>query len=124
MNLDNMLYGFTPVSAAWDLGTFLQNAKKAIETWGGYFLMLLGVVAVIYSVYQAVKGLMNPQRAQTNWLQVAAAFILGGALTIGGYKWVGDIAQGGKKTIDDLGGGGSAIVLTHDMVRETMTIEH
>lgn len=104
--MDKILYNPYIVNAAWDLGTFLQNAKKTIETWGGYFIMLLGVIMVIVAVYQTAKGLISPQKAQTNWLIVAALLILGGALTAGGYTWISGIASGGKKTIDDLGGGG------------------
>lgn len=104
--LDKIFCNPYVVNAAWDLGTFLQNAKTTIEKWGGYFIMLLGVIMVVVAVYQAAKGLINPQKAQTNWLIVASLLILGGALTVGGYTWVSGIASGGKTTIDDLGGGG------------------
>ena len=96
---------FLATTAAWDLGTFLQNAKSTIETWGGYLIMLIGVVMVIVAVYQGAKGLISPQKSQTNWGMVAALLIVGGAFSIGGYSWVSNIAEGGKKTIDDLGGG-------------------
>lgn len=98
------------VTAEWDLGTFLKNAKETISTWGGYFIMLLGVIMIIVAVYQTAKGLMSPQKAQTNWLIVAFLFILGGALTVGGYDWVFGIAKGGKKTVDELGGAANMIM--------------
>lgn len=114
---DAILYNPYVINADWDLGTFLQNAKKTIETWGGYFIMLLGVIMVVVAVYQAAKGLISPQKAQTNWLIVAFLFILGGGLSIGGYQWVAGISQGGKKTIDDLGGGGTILPMLKTYLR-------
>lgn len=104
--ISSLLANPNVVCAAWDLGTFLTNSKTTIQNWGGLFIMLLGVIMVVAAVYQAAKGLISPQKSQTNWLLVVCLFIAGGALSIGGYQWVSNIAQGGKKTIDDLGGGG------------------
>lgn len=115
--LDKIFYNPYVVNAAWDLSTFLQNAKTTIEKWGGYFIMLLGVIMVIVAVYQAAKGLISPQKSQTNWLIVVALLIFGGALTAGGYTWVSGIAEGGKTTIDELGGGGVILPMLKNFFR-------
>ena len=105
------------ITAEWDLGTFLENAKMTMEKWGGAFIMLLGVIMIVVAVYQTAKGLMSPQKAQTNWLIVFFLFILGGGLVVGGYDWVFGIAKGGKKTVDDFGGAGGAANMIIPMIR-------
>lgn len=90
----------------WDLGNFLQNATNTIKTWGGYLITLIGVVMIIVAVYQIAKGLIGhgKQGQPTNWFVVIGLLIIGGALSVaGGFLWVSNIAQGGKKTIEDLG---------------------
>jgi RsiW-degrading membrane proteinase PrsW (M82 family) len=93
------------LASKWDLGSFLQNATNTIKTWGGYLVTLIGVVMIIVSVYQIAKGLIGhgKQGQPTNWFVVIGLLIVGGALSIGGFVWISNIAQGGKKTIEDLG---------------------
>lgn len=95
--MNSFIYG------AWDLGSFLQNMTETIKTWGGYFIILIGVVMIIVSVYQIAKGLITHGRGQTNWFVAVFLLILGGAFAVGGYSFVANIASGGKKTIEDLG---------------------
>lgn len=89
----------------WDLGSFLQNATNTIKTWGGYLIALIGVIMIIVAVYQIAKGLIShgKQGQPTNWFVVIGLLIVGGALSISGFTWISGIAQGGKKTIEDLG---------------------
>jgi uncharacterized membrane protein YidH (DUF202 family) len=91
------------VPAAWDLGSFLQNATATLKQWGGYLIMLMGVVAVVIGVVKAVTGLMSHGKKDTNWLVVAVLIIVGGALLVGGWGFVATISGGGQKTILDLG---------------------
>lgn len=94
------------IPAAWDLGSFLQNATSTLKTWGGYVIVLIGVVMVIVSVYKIAKGLMSHGQGQpTNWAVAIILLVLGGAFMVGGFTFVSGIASGGKKTIEDLGNG-------------------
>ncbi|MCJ0875205.1 hypothetical protein [Streptomyces sp. AP-93] len=105
-------------SAAWDLTSFLQNAKFQIQDWGGLLLMLLGVVGLIWGGVLLIKKLMaNPQSAgnQQGWGTVALLILVGGALTTGGWSLIETIGSGGQQTITDLGGG-TVIVATADQV--------
>lgn len=66
-----------PVSlpgAAWDLTSFLENARAQIQLWGGLVLMLLGAVGLVWGGVLLTKKLMaNPQTAgqQSSWGTVA-----------------------------------------------------
>ncbi|MEU7156136.1 hypothetical protein AB0A98_06780 [Streptomyces chrestomyceticus] len=105
-------------SAAWDLTSFLQNAKSQIQLWGGLLLMLLGAVGLVWGGVLLVKKLMaNPQSAnqQQNWGTIALLILVGGGLGTGGWSMVSTIGSGGQQTITDLGGG-TVIVQTIDKV--------
>lgn len=108
-------------TCAWDFGAFLQNATNTLRTWGGYGIVLIGVVMIIIGVYQIAKGFISHGKTQTNWFIAIALLVLGGALMVGGWAWVAEIASGGKKTIDDLGNGGtggtSTILLLTSLIR-------
>jgi uncharacterized membrane protein len=93
----------TMVPMAWDLGSFLQHSTETLKQWGGYLIILIGVVMVIASVYQIAKGLISHGKTQTNWAIAIILLILGGAFMVGGFSFVSNIASGGRKTIEDLG---------------------
>ncbi|MGC6586664.1 hypothetical protein ACPV3A_17055 [Paenibacillus sp. Dod16] len=94
------------LTGAWDLGSFLENARETLGVWGSSFIMILGVLALIYSVYQIVTGLWSQGKKQTNWFVVILLLIVGGVISVPtGFEFVKDIAGGGRKTIEDLGGG-------------------
>jgi hypothetical protein len=95
-------------TAAWDLTSFLQNAKSQIQLWGGLLLMLLGAVGLVWGGVLLVKKLMaNPHTAgqQQGWGTIAMLIVVGGALGTGGWSLVSTIGSGGQQTIYDLGGG-------------------
>lgn len=95
-------------TGAWDLTSFLQNAKSAIQGWGGGLLMLLGVAGLVWGGVLLIKKLMaNPQTAgqQQGWGTIALLILVGGALATGGFQLVSTVGSGGEKTITDLGGG-------------------
>lgn len=101
-----MNVGLSTVTGAWDLGTFLQNATQTLKDWGGYLIILIGVVMIVFAVYLIAKGLMSHGKGgQTSWAVAIILLILGGAFMVGGFTFVSNIASGGKKTIEDLGGG-------------------
>ncbi|WP_434598443.1 hypothetical protein [Streptomyces sp. A5-4] len=104
--------------AAWDLTSFLQNAKSQIQLWGGLLLMLLGAVGLVWGGVLLIKKLMaNPQSAgnQQGWATIALLILVGGALGTGGWSLISTIGSGGQQTITDLGGG-TVIAQTADQV--------
>ena len=92
------------VTMDWDIGTFLRNATSTIKSWGGLVVILIGVVMVIAAAWKAAHGLMSHGKVQTNWAIVIILLVLGGAFMVGGFTFVANIASGGKKTLEDLGG--------------------
>lgn len=105
MDVLNMagITAMTAVPMAWDLGSFLQHATETLKQWGGYLIILIGVVMVVFSVYQIAKGLISHGKTQTNWAVAIILLVLGGAFMVGGFQFVANIASGGRKTIEDLG---------------------
>jgi hypothetical protein len=100
---------------AWDLNSFLNNFGKAAQDWGKYIVFAIGTFMVIAAAFFIGKGLMSQGRGQTNWALTILLLIIGGALmagSYGGWNTLVDIAEGSKKTIDDLGGGGGTTTST------------
>lgn len=87
----------------WDFGSFMLNAISRIQTWGGYVIILIGIIMILVSVYQFATGFISHGKKQTNWGVAIALLILGGAFAAGGWTFVASVAGGGKKTIEDLG---------------------
>lgn len=104
-------------TAAWDLTSFLENAKTQIQLWGGLLLMLLGAVGLVWGGVLLIKKLMaNPQQGQQQgWGTIALLILVGGALGTGGWQLVSTIGSGGQQTIEDLGGG-TVIVQINDFL--------
>lgn len=89
--------------SGWDLTSFLDNAQNQVSTWGGAFLMLVGIVGVIWAAFQIVSGLMSHGKKQVSYGMNAILLLISGALATTGLSLVMDIAAGGQKTIEDLG---------------------
>lgn len=80
---------------AGSITNILKSASDTASTWGRYFLVVLGIVMVVYAVYQIGKGMMSGGRGQTNWAMAIGCLVLGGALAVtGGWGFVVNIAQG------------------------------
>lgn len=91
----------------WDLRSFLKNSTDTIGDWISLAVTLLGIIAVGWSIWIIVSGLMSQGRKQTNWAIAIILLLVGGALSVaGGFEFVKGIAAGGKRTIEDLGNGG------------------
>ena len=99
--------------AGWDITSFLTNLATKLQTWGGLFFVLIGVVMIIWSIYKLAHGLMSQGRQDINWFKILVAFLVGGALVAAGgsgaWQFVSDIAKGGKQTINELGGSGTIL---------------
>lgn len=92
--------------AAWDLVSFLENAFDYLEVVGGSLVTLLGLILVIWaSVLIAKKFFGNGQSQGDSWFKIVLMIIIGGALLAGGIVLLTSIAEGGKTTIEELGGG-------------------
>lgn len=99
-------------SSGFDIGTFLDNSGKTLGKWFGLAAIILGLVAIIYAIYQIATGLMSHGKKQVNWFVTIALLLFGGMLTVGGggFEFVKGIAGGGQKTITDLGTGGTIVL--------------
>lgn len=91
------------VLGSWDLTSFLQNATTQVREWGGAFLILVGIVGVIWASFQIISGLMSHGKKQVSYGTNAILLLVSGALAVTGIDLVMDIAAGGQKTIEDLG---------------------
>jgi len=92
-------------SSGWDLRSFLTNMFNTLGDWISLAVMILGIVAVGYAIWQIVSGLMSQGKKQTNWAVAIMLLLVGGALSMTtGFEFVQSIASGGRKTIEDLGG--------------------
>lgn len=96
---------------AWDIGTFLNNTKSTIQSWGGSLIVLIGVIMVIVSVYKIASGLISHGKQQTNWAVAIILLIVGGAFIAGGWSFVSSVAAGGEKTLNDLGNGAPQTII-------------
>lgn len=110
-------FSLIPQMLAWDITSFLTNSATQLRTWGGLIMILIGVIMIIVAVYQIATGLMSHGKKQTNWVVAILLLLIGGALASfaganDAWNWVGNIAEGGKTTIDDLG---STILMLQSM---------
>ncbi len=96
-----------------DIGSFLQNSTSTLKFWGGLFITLCGLVMLIVAGFKTAKKLIgNPQQGgQISWGTVVALIIFGGAFFGGGIAFIITIANGGQKTIMDLGTGATYLPL-------------
>ena len=100
--------GAAPQDGAFNFDKFFQNLYDKLKDWGGWIILLAGVIMMIVGIFQIAKGLIQHGKAQTNWIVAIALLLLGGALVgLGGsasaFEWVTKITQGGGKTIEQLG---------------------
>jgi hypothetical protein len=99
-----LLAGAT-TDSGWDLRNFLENSFTTLGEWFSLAVMIVGIVAVAYAIWQIVSGLMSQGKKQTNWAVAIILLLVGGALSMTtGFEFVQSIAGGGRKTIEDLGG--------------------
>lgn len=86
-----------------DIGTFFQNLTTKATEWGGYFIIFLGVVLIIWATVLVVKGFISHGSGRpTNWLMIGAMFLVGGLLFASGWNGVKAFADMGKETLESL----------------------
>lgn len=101
-------------SGDWDIGSFLTNSSETLRTWFNAGLLVLGLVAIVYATWQIVSGLMSHGKKQVNWAVSIILLLVGGVLaSTTGFDFMQGIAGGGKKTIEDLGTGGTIMLFEY-----------
>ena len=88
----------------WDLENFFNNSTNYTQKVGGAFLALIGIAGVVWGGFLMIRKLMGGQQAQQDsWFKIVALIIVGGAMLFGGMAILLNLAQGGKKTIENFG---------------------
>lgn len=125
MNLYNVLVfgaaGGEGVSGSWDITSFLTNATTTASGWGGLLLGLIGTVAALWGAIRIAYGMMS-ERAQVSYPKMVGLMFVGGLFMVGGWSAIQGIAQGGQKTINDLGNGTGGSIWMFDMIRNVQFI--
>lgn len=86
-----------------DIGKIFQNATTLAQTWGGYMIIFLGAILVIWAVVLLVKGLMTHGNGRgTNWLMIILMILIGGFLMAQGFSGVKKFADIGTSTLEQL----------------------
>lgn len=92
-----------------NLGSFFKNLTSVGETWGGYFIMFLGMILVIVAIIQLVKAFLQHGRGQSNWLMIALMILVGGYLFATGFNGVKTFADFGQQTLKDIANGTTTV---------------
>ena len=82
-----------------------EAAKESVGQIGGAFISLLGLVMIVVAGWQIGKGLISPQKAQTNWFMVIGLLIVGGLFLVGGIGILGIVANNMGDAVQGLGNG-------------------
>lgn len=98
-----------PLAMAWDIMSFLTNLGNAFKKWGGALFIVIGITMIIIGVWKFFIGLANHGKTQVNWVIVFLLIVFGGALSVGGWNFVADIAAGGNDTIKSIGEGAAVM---------------
>ena len=92
--------------AGFNIGTFFSNATTLAKTWGGYFIMFLGVVLIIVGVVKLVMAFIQHGKGpQPNWLLIIGMLLVGGFLLSVGINGAITFSNVGIDTLNTLGGG-------------------
>lgn len=103
---------------SWDISSFLRNLTHSLEGWGALVFTLLGTACLIMGGIGIFRNLTASQQNPVPWWKVVALLIAGGGFLFGGFALFKSIAQGGNKTINDLGhGGGTTILIRYALLR-------
>lgn len=90
----------------WDLVSAVGNATNYGKLLGGGIIGLLGVILLIVATVFIFKKLTgNGQGNEKSWVIIVVMILIGGAMSFGGYTLISQVASGGQKTVQELGGG-------------------
>ena len=88
-----------------NLGTFFDNSKNAIKSWGGSFIGVIGAFMLVAAAVLICKAFIQHGKGQTNWLMLLGMIIVGGCFFVGGFDIMDNLANVGKQTLNDLATG-------------------
>lgn len=57
--------------------SFFKKITGFGKTYGGYFIMFMGVIALVFAVFKTVTNLMSKQGATTSWGVIAVLYVVG-----------------------------------------------
>jgi len=92
------------IQADWSIEKMFTNATSVLNTLGGSFLMLVGLICVIAAVVFIAQKLLSEQ-SRRSWVTVVLLIVFGGAMIAGGISMFVNIAAGTHSTIEQLGNG-------------------
>jgi hypothetical protein len=93
-------------TGAWDLVSFLENAKDYGTILGGGVVTIIGLIILIAAVVFILKKFLgNGQGPEKSWPVIIIMIVVAGAFLTGGIGLMLNISSGGQKTIEELGGG-------------------
>ncbi len=85
-----------------DLGKFFVNLAAKAKEWGGYFLIFLGVILLIWAGIMIFKAFAQHGRGQSNWLMIVFMVLIGGYMMVKGFQGMEQLADIGASTIEQL----------------------
>lgn len=93
-------------SGSWSISKFLGAMQNSLTYYVKIIVLAIGVVMVGAGIFQVAKNLISHGKSQTNWVVTFALIIIGGTLMLtGGWTVIGNIAQGSKTSLDNMGKG-------------------
>lgn len=101
-------------AAGWSLDSFLQNLGNAAKVYGGYIVILIGIVLVLFgvvSIFKAINAKSDRGESPTpHIVKAVLSIIIGGAMSVMGWQFAELLSSGGAETVQDLGQGGLIIL--------------
>lgn len=92
-------------TVAWSIIDFLNNGGSLFNKIAAAVITIIGSVLILFGGFQLFKAITSQQGAGGHYLKAALGVFVGGALVFGGWNMIGNIAKGGKSTIEELGKG-------------------
>ena len=89
----------------WDLVSALTNAQNYGKLIGGGILGLIAVILLIGAAIFVLQKFFSKNNDSKSWGIIIAMIIVGGAFGTGGWVLLSQVASGGQKTVQELGGG-------------------
>lgn len=88
--------------AGFNINGILKGAAHSMTTWMRYIVLIIGLVIMGIGIFKLAKSFMNHGKGQTSWALAIICIFVGGALAIGGFKFLTKVASGGEQTLKDL----------------------
>lgn len=95
---------FTMEGGDWAIVEFLGNIRNKTSEWIKIIIIIIGLIMMVVGVFWIARNLLKKGGQAVAWPLALATFFIGGAMVAtGGYNLMKDIAQGQKKTLEELG---------------------